>query len=176
MAAPPSALFPLPRAVAGIVVDKEYPLPDLVFGQFILPRRHGRELRGGLGGQARPALDHPPENIRLGKLGDGVGPGKGQRGGVERVGVVAASVQLCAVAEKAIGEIYLPAFPYRLSEEGRGFGLKAPQGAYKGVQVTAFTVRPQPRRRGRVDGAEKRGRLATRLDEGICKNAGGYRY
>src|SRR4030065_1687716 len=148
MAAPPPALFPLPRAVAGVVVNKEYHLPDLVFGQFILPRRHGRKLRGGLGGQARPALDHPPENIRLGKLGDGVATGKGQRGRVERVGVVAACVQLCAVAEKAVGKIYLPAFPYRLSEASRLFCLKGPKGVYTGVQVKTFTVGRQPRRRG----------------------------
>src|SRR2546425_7787472 len=86
-------------------------LPDLIDRQVLFPRRHDRGPWEGFARETDSALRHPPEHEGLLELRDrpGVGEVRGNR--VEGKGKHAPAVQIIAVAEVAVLEEDLPAFP-----------------------------------------------------------------
>src|SRR3989344_62379 len=98
-------MFPRPRALAGVIVEEQDHLPDLVLGEKVLPHRHGGNPRCRLLRQAGAAGGDAPEQVRLLELGDGADVLEAERHRVEARGVGTPAVELAAVAGVAVLDI-----------------------------------------------------------------------
>ena len=71
--------------------------PDFIFGQEVLPGRHGRVPRSPLVGKARTAFRDPPEYEALGELCDGSAALEIRWGRIEAMSVVPLPVEAVTV-------------------------------------------------------------------------------
>src|SRR6267143_6358568 len=98
----PRAPFPCPGLPAGLIVQEQHHLPDLTFGEEVLPLGHRGIPRRALARQARPTLGHAPEDEALGELRDGAVVLEVGRQRVEPGGEVAQTVQMVAVTGETV--------------------------------------------------------------------------
>src|SRR5207249_6590170 len=86
-------------------------LPNLIDRQVLFPRRHDRGPWEAFTGKPDSTLRHTPEHEGLLELRDGPGVREVRRNRVEGKGKHASAVEIIAVAEVAVLEENLAAFP-----------------------------------------------------------------
>ena len=106
--------LPRPRHMAGIVVEEEDDLPDLIFLQHLVPDRHRRGPGGAFAGQPRTARGDAPEQVGFLQLSDGSHILEVRRTGIEGGAEMALPVEAVAMAVEAVGIVKPGALADRL--------------------------------------------------------------
>src|SRR5262245_48225500 len=145
-----SLCFPGARRLSSSSVDVQDNLPDLIFREEILPHRHGRVPRVGLGWQAWTSLGDAPEDIRLLQLGDRANVHEVRRRRDEAVSEMARAVQIVAVAGETI--LKVDGFPL-IGILWQLVGLFA-QRIFQADEVEGFAAHGDLPRRGGMNGPQ----------------------
>src|SRR3989338_10487949 len=98
-------MSPRPRCSAGIVIQEQNHLTYLIFGQEVLPDRHGRNPRSGFFRQSRATGGDTPEQEGFLQLCDGTHVLEVKRRGVQARSIRSLAVQSVAMAILAILDI-----------------------------------------------------------------------
>src|SRR4029079_1055286 len=131
------------------VVEKEDGLPDLVFLQEVLPRRHRGVPGTPFFGEARTSLGYPPEEIRVAQQRDcfrQVG-----RDWIQPVYEHAGAGGVIAMAEDAVPIVDLLTVGEVFAELRGIRALEMHEGVLPGVEIDPLVVNGDLSRRCRVD-------------------------